>query len=119
MKKTVAFGEVLLRLSPPGSERFMQSPVLGATFGGGEANVALSLAGLGLESSFVTRVPAHAVGDAALRALAAEGVRTQHIARGGERLGRGQPGAGGRAPREPRLLADNRRAPWMRCFRIF
>jgi 2-dehydro-3-deoxygluconokinase len=87
MKKTVAFGEVLLRLSPPGSERFMQSPVLGATFGGGEANVALSLASLGLESSFVTRLPAHAVGDAALRALAAEGVKTQHIARGGERLG--------------------------------
>lgn len=74
MKKTVAFGEVLLRLSPPGNERFMQSPVLGATFGGGEANVALSLAGLGLESSFVTRLPANTIGDAAVRTLRSEGV---------------------------------------------
>ena len=87
MKRTVAFGEVLLRLSPPGHERFMQSPQLGATFGGGEANVALSLAGLGLESVFVSRVPAHAIGDAALRALRSEGVQTQHVVRGGERLG--------------------------------
>jgi 2-dehydro-3-deoxygluconokinase len=87
MKRTVAFGEVLLRLSAPGSERFMQSPLLGASFGGGEANVALSLAGLGLESLFVTRLPAHAIGDAALRALRSEGVQTQYIARGGERLG--------------------------------
>lgn len=87
MKKTVAFGEVLLRLSPPGNERFMQSPVLGATFGGGEANVALSLAGLGLESSFVTRLPAHAIGDAAIRTLRSEGVQTQHIVRGGDRVG--------------------------------
>src|SRR6185369_8380886 len=87
MKKTVAFGEVLLRLSPPGNERFMQSPTLGATFGGGEANVALSLAGLGLDSAFVTRLPSHAIGDAALRTLRAEGVRTEHIVRGGERVG--------------------------------
>lgn len=87
MKRTVAFGEVLLRLSPPGHERFMQSPQLGATFGGGEANVALSLAGLGLESVFVTSLPAHAIGDAALRTLRSEGVQTQHIVRGGERLG--------------------------------
>jgi 2-dehydro-3-deoxygluconokinase len=87
MKKTVAFGEVLLRLSPPGHERFMQSPLLGATFGGGEANVALSLAGLGLESVFVTRLPGHAIGDAAIRTLASEGVQTQHIVRGGQRVG--------------------------------
>lgn len=87
MKRTVAFGEVLLRLSPPGNERFMQSPQLGATFGGGEANVALSLAGLGLESVFVSRLPEHAIGDAALRTLRAEGVQTQYIVRGGERLG--------------------------------
>lgn len=87
MKKTVAFGEILLRLSPPANERFMQSPVLGATFGGGEANVALSLAGLGLQSSFVTRLPAHAIGDAALRTLRAEGVETDHVVRGGSRLG--------------------------------
>lgn len=87
MKRTVAFGEVLLRLSPPGSERFMQSPAFTASFGGGEANVALSLAGLGLDSQLVTRLPAHAIGDAALRTLRAEGVRTQHVVRGGDRLG--------------------------------
>ena len=87
MKKTVAFGELLLRLSPPPNERFMQSPQLGATFGGGEANVALSLARLGLESHFVTRLPSHSIGEAALRALRSEGVDTKHIARGGTRLG--------------------------------
>ncbi|RYZ08121.1 MAG: sugar kinase [Myxococcales bacterium] len=87
MKKTVAFGEVLLRLSPPGNERFLQSPQLSASFGGGEANVALSLAGLGLASSLVTRLPAHAIGEAALRSLRAEGVDTRHVVRGGERLG--------------------------------
>jgi 2-dehydro-3-deoxygluconokinase len=87
MKKSVAFGEILLRLSPPGQERFMQSPVLGATFGGGEANVALGLSGLGLHSSFVTRLPAHAIGDAALRTLRAEGVDTEHVVRGGSRVG--------------------------------
>jgi 2-dehydro-3-deoxygluconokinase len=87
MKKTVAFGEILLRLSPPANERFMQSPVLGATFGGGEANVALGLAGLGLQSSFVTRLPGHAIGDAAIRSLHAEGVDTKHVVRGGSRVG--------------------------------
>lgn len=87
MKKTVAFGEILLRLSPPANERFMQSPLLGATFGGGEANVALSLSGLGLQSSFVSRLPAHAIGDAALRTLRAEGVLTDHVVRGGDRVG--------------------------------
>jgi 2-dehydro-3-deoxygluconokinase len=87
MKKTVAFGEILLRLSPPANERFLQSPHLNASFGGGEANVALSLAGFGLESHFVTRLPAHAIGDAAVRALRAEGVHTQHIVRGGDRVG--------------------------------
>ena len=60
MPKVVTFGEIMLRLSPPGFERFFQSPVLGATFGGGEANVAVSLAHFGLDSYFVTRLPAHA-----------------------------------------------------------
>src|SRR5512143_790715 len=85
--KTVTFGEIMLRLSPPGFERFFQSPVLGATFGGGEANVAVSLAQFGLESHFVTRLPAHAIGDAAVRVLRAEGVRTEFIVRGGGRMG--------------------------------
>ena len=85
--KVVAFGEIMLRLSPPGFERLLQSPTLSATFGGGEANVAVSLAHFGLESHFVTRLPAHGVGDAALRTLRAEGVHTEHIVRGGDRLG--------------------------------
>ncbi len=60
MKKTVTFGEIMLRLSPPGFERFFQSPLLQATFGGGEANVAVSLAQFGLESHYVTRLPSNA-----------------------------------------------------------
>ncbi len=87
MPKIVTFGEIMLRLSPPGFERFFQSPVLGATFGGGEANVAVSLAHFGLESCFVTRLPAHGIGDAAVRAVRAEGVRTDFIQRGGRRIG--------------------------------
>ena len=87
MPKVVTFGEIMLRLSPPGFERFFQSPVLQATFGGGEANVAVSLAHFGLESHYITALPKHAVGEAALKALRAEGVGTQHIVRSGERLG--------------------------------
>jgi 2-dehydro-3-deoxygluconokinase len=85
--KVVTLGEIMLRLSPPGFERFLQSPQLGATFGGGEANVAVSLAHFGHESHYVTRLPAHAIGEAAVRALRAEGVHTDHIVRGGHRVG--------------------------------
>jgi 2-dehydro-3-deoxygluconokinase len=87
MAKSITFGEIMLRLSPPGFERFFQSPVLQATFGGGEANVAVSLAQFGFESHYVSRLPANAIGDAAIRALRAEGVRTEHVVRGGERIG--------------------------------
>jgi len=83
----VTFGEIMLRLGPSGHERLLQSAALSASFGGAEANVAVSLAHWGLDSVFVTRVPAHAVGDAALRALRAEGVRTELVLRGGSRLG--------------------------------
>ena len=86
-KRVVTFGEIMLRLSPPGFERLLQSPVLSATFGGGEANVAVSLAQFGLDSHFVTRLPANAIGDSAVRALRAEGVQTAHIVRGGSRVG--------------------------------
>lgn len=85
--KVVTFGEIMLRLSPPGSERLLQSPTLSATFGGAEANVAVSLAHWGFESVFVSRVPPNPLGDAAIRALRAEGVKTDAILRGGERLG--------------------------------
>jgi 2-dehydro-3-deoxygluconokinase len=77
----------MLRLSPPGHERFLQSPMFRATFGGGEANVAVSLANFGLESSYVTRLPAHDIGTAAVRVLRAEGVQTRFILRGGDRIG--------------------------------
>ncbi|MFL6279485.1 MAG: PfkB family carbohydrate kinase [Vicinamibacterales bacterium] len=83
----VTFGELMLRLGPPGFERLLQSPLLCATFGGGEANVAVSLAQFGLDSWYVTRLPANAIGDAAVRALRAEGVRTEAIVRGGSRMG--------------------------------
>jgi 2-dehydro-3-deoxygluconokinase len=85
--RVVCFGEIMLRLSPPGFERLLQSPLLSATFGGGEANVAASLAHFGLDSHYVTRLPAHAIGDAAIRALRAEGVQTTHVVRGGSRVG--------------------------------
>src|SRR5260221_8973507 len=85
--RVVSFGEIMLRLGPPGFERLLQSPALSATFGGGEANVAVSLAQFGLDSHYVTRLPSNAIGDAALRALRAEGVRTDHVARGRTRVG--------------------------------
>ena len=87
MAKTVCFGEIMLRLSPPGFERLLQSPSFGATFGGGEANVAVSLAQFGHESHYVTRLPANAIGDAAMKVLRGEGVRVDHVARGGDRVG--------------------------------
>jgi 2-dehydro-3-deoxygluconokinase len=83
----VCFGEIMLRLSPPGFERMLQSPLLHATFGGSEANVAVSLAQFGCECRYVTRLPANAVGDAAVKALRAEGVRADHVQRGGSRVG--------------------------------
>jgi len=85
--RVVTFGEIMLRLSPPGFERFLQSPVLSATYGGGEANVAISLSQFGLQSVFVTALPKHAIGDGAIRALRAEGVDTSHIVRSGDRVG--------------------------------
>jgi 2-dehydro-3-deoxygluconokinase len=87
MNHVVTFGEIMLRLSPPGFERLLQSPVLSATFGGAEANVAVSLAHFGLDSVYVTCVPPHAIGTAAIGALAREGVRTSHVLRQGNRLG--------------------------------
>ncbi len=87
MAKIVTFGEIMLRLSPPGVERLLQSPALNATFGGGEANVAVSLAQFGHESHYVTRLPQNPIGDAAIRALRAEGVRVDHVQRGGDRVG--------------------------------
>lgn len=87
MIKVVTFGEVMLRLKSPGHERLFQSPVLEATFGGGEANVAVSLANFGLEAVFVTALPENAVGDSCVRELKKFGVDTSQIVRGGGRMG--------------------------------
>lgn len=86
-KRVVTLGEIMLRLKAPGYERFFQSPILEATFGGGEGNVAISLANFGLDVSFVTVLPNNPVAEACLRFLRSYGVDTAHIQRGGERMG--------------------------------
>jgi len=85
--KIITFGELMLRLAPRGYERFVQADAFGATYGGGEANVAVSLANYGAEAAFVTRLPGHEIGQAALNSLRRYGVDTGHIVRGGKRLG--------------------------------
>lgn len=86
-KKIVTFGEIMLRLAPEGYYRFVQVDKLGATFGGGEANVAVSLANFGFDSIFVSKLPKHEIGQAAINSLRRFGVDTSHIARGGDRIG--------------------------------
>jgi 2-dehydro-3-deoxygluconokinase len=85
--KIVTFGEIMLRLSPPGFQRFRQAHSFDAVFGGGEANVAVSLADFGEAAEFVTRLPQNDLGDACLAWLRGRGVRTPHVVRGGERIG--------------------------------
>jgi 2-dehydro-3-deoxygluconokinase len=87
MKKVVTFGEIMLRLSPPGFQRFGQARVLDVTFGGGESNVAVSLANYGMPADFVTRLPKNDIGDACISFLRSFGVGTSKIARGGNRIG--------------------------------
>ncbi|WMJ85109.1 PfkB family carbohydrate kinase [Oscillospiraceae bacterium LTW-04] len=86
-KRIVTFGEIMLRLAPNGYYRFFQNDQFQATFGGGEANVAVSLANYGMDAAFVTKLPAHAIGQGAVNALRGLGVDTTKIARGGERVG--------------------------------
>jgi 2-dehydro-3-deoxygluconokinase len=83
----VTFGEIMLRLKPPGSERFFQSPVLEATFGGGEANVATALARFGCDTAYVSVIPANAIGDACVGELLRHGIDTSPVVRKGSRLG--------------------------------
>jgi len=85
--RVVTFGEIMMRLATPGNLRFAQTDTLELTYGGGEANVAVSLANFGLEASFVTRLPKNPFGDAAIGQLRGLGVDTTKIARGGERIG--------------------------------
>ncbi len=87
MARVVCFGELMLRLQPYNYERFVQCDNVSFTFGGGEANVAVSLANYGLDARYVTKLPAHSIGQAALNSLRRYGVDTSKILRGGERVG--------------------------------
>ncbi len=87
MAKIVTLGEIMLRLSTPGHSRFVQSDSFDVVYGGGEANVAVSCANYGHEAYYVTRLPVHEIGQAAVNALRRYGVRTDFIARGGSRVG--------------------------------
>ena len=87
MGRVVTFGEIMLRLSPNGFYRFFQNDQLQATFGGAEANVAVSLANFGVDVSFVTKLPSHAIGQGAVSSLRSFGVDTSKIVFGGNRLG--------------------------------
>ena len=87
MAKIITFGELMLRLQPYNYERFVQCDHVEFTFGGGEANVAVSLANYGMDVAFVTKLPAHAIGQAAVNSLRRYGVDTTKIVRGGERVG--------------------------------
>jgi 2-dehydro-3-deoxygluconokinase len=86
-KKVVTLGEIMLRLSTPDYKRFVQSDTFEVTYGGGEANVAAAICNYGENGTFVTKVPNNAIGQSAINHLRRYGVDTQHIARGGERLG--------------------------------
>ncbi|MCI9428429.1 MAG: sugar kinase [Eubacterium sp.] len=86
-KRIITFGEIMLRLAPKGYYRISQADVFGATYGGGEANVAVSLANFGMDAGFVTKLPSHEVGQAAVNALRQFGVDTSSIVRGGSRVG--------------------------------
>ena len=86
-KKVVTFGEIMLRLAPEGYYRFVQADTFGATYGGGEANVAVSLANYGFDAKFVTKLPKHEIGQAAVNSLRKYGVDTTDIVRGGDRVG--------------------------------
>ena len=106
MAKIITMGEIMLRLSTPGNSRFIQTDCFDAVYGGGEANVAVSCANYGHQASFITRLPAHEIGQAAINALRRYGVDTSYIARGGERIGiyyleTGSAGAASHPPSQP------------------
>ncbi|MBO4809470.1 MAG: sugar kinase [Lachnospiraceae bacterium] len=87
MGKVITFGEIMLRLAPEGYYRFVQAEKYGATYGGGEANVSVSLANFGLDTAFVTKLPKHEIGQAGVNSLRRFGVDTSYIVRGGDRVG--------------------------------
>ena len=87
MKRVITFGEIMMRLNPEGNLRFVQAERFEASYAGGEANVAVSLANYGMDAAFVSKVPAHAIGQCAVNALRHFGVDTKNMVRGGDRLG--------------------------------
>jgi len=87
MQRYITFGEIMLRLKPPGFERFLQSPVFEATFGGGEANVAVGLARFGMNVAYVSVIPDNAIGEACIQELRKHEIDTSLIVRKGNRLG--------------------------------
>jgi 2-dehydro-3-deoxygluconokinase len=87
MTRCVTFGEIMLRLKPPGCERLLQSPILEASFGGGEANVAVGLARFGMDVTYVSVIPDNPIGDACIGELRRQGVDTSLVVRKGKRLG--------------------------------
>lgn len=87
MNKVITFGEIMLRLMPNGYYRFGQDTMLEATFGGGEANVAVSLANFGEDAYFVSKLPSHDIGQCAINELRKFGVNTSFVSRGGDRVG--------------------------------
>ncbi|WP_461205414.1 PfkB family carbohydrate kinase [Clostridium sp. DL1XJH146] len=87
MKKVVTLGEIMLRLTTPNFQRFVQAEKFDVVYGGGEANVAVALSNYGLDAHFVSKLPDNAIGQSALNSLRKFGVQTDYIARGGERLG--------------------------------
>jgi len=87
MKSVVAFGELMLSLSPKGHERLVQAGELTARYTGAESNVAVALAGFGLQAYVVSKVPEHSIGQACLNYLRRYGVDTGYVIRGGQRLG--------------------------------
>ena len=87
MKKVVTLGEIMLRLSTPGYERFVQADSFDVVYGGGEANVAVSLSNYGYDAYFVSKLPKNEIGQSAINALRRYGVHTDHIVRGGDRVG--------------------------------
>ena len=85
--KIVTFGEIMLRLSPENNARFTQCNAFEAVYGGGEANTAVSLANFDVDANYVTKLPKHIIGQAAINSLRQYGVGVDHIVRGGDQIG--------------------------------
>ena len=101
MSRVITFGEIMMRLNPEGYLRFVQAEKFEATYAGGEANVAVSLANYGMDAAFVSKVPAHEIGQCAVNELRRYGVDTSLVLRGGARLGLSVPARSSMTARVP------------------